>query len=161
MVAINKMRPEQVGLKTILSSYLDHEQDVILRRTKYDLEKAKKRQHIVLGLIKGLSILNDVIKTIRASNDKKEAKSNLVKQFRFTDNQAEAIVSLPLYRLSNTDVNALEAEDKELSAKIDRFNDIINNQSSLYQVIKDQLLAVQKEFPAKRLSKIEAKVEKN
>ncbi|KRN03695.1 DNA topoisomerase IV subunit A [Holzapfeliella floricola] len=160
MVAINKMRPEQVGLKTILSSYLDHEQDVILRRTKYDLEKAKKRQHIVLGLIKGLSILNDVIKTIRASNDKKEAKSNLVKQFRFTDNQAEAIVSLPLYRLSNTDVNALEAEDKELSAKIDRFNDIINNQSSLYQVIKDQLLAVQKEFPAKRLSKIEAKVEK-
>ena len=96
MVAINNKRPEHVGLKTILEAYLEHQREVTTRRTKFDLEKAKAREHIVKGLIKALSILDDVIKTIRASKNKSDAKKNLVSEFSFTEAQAEAILSLQL-----------------------------------------------------------------
>ena len=108
MVAIDRMTPVQVGLKRILSSYLTHKKDVVTKRTEFDLKKAKQRLEIVEGLIHALDILDQVIKTIRSSKDKKDAKNNLIAKYEFTPNQAEAIVSLQLYRLTNTDVNQLK-----------------------------------------------------
>lgn len=158
MVAINHMTPEQVGLKTILSAYLEHKKDVVLKRTAFDLNKAQKRQHIVEGLIKALSILDEVIRTIRASSDKKNAKDNLVTAYDFTEAQAEAIVSLQLYRLTNTDVNALRAEHKELADKILGLQQIINDQATLNRVITDELVAVKKEYGNPRRSAIQREV---
>ena len=114
MVAISDMQPKQVGLLEILHAYLKHQEEVVTRRTQYSLQKAQDRLHIVAGLVKALSILDQVISTIRASKNKKDAKTNLVAQYDFTEAQAEAIVSLQLYRLTNTDVTALEAEAAEL-----------------------------------------------
>lgn len=158
MVAIDKMRPVQVGLKQILSSYLDHKKDVVVKRTQFDLRKAQKRQHIVEGLIKALSILDDVIKLIRASSDKKSAKENLIKQYEFTEVQAEAIVSLQLYRLTNTDVKALEKEHAELSETISRYDLILHNETELDKVVANELNDVKKKFGDDRRSTIENEV---
>lgn len=159
MVAINEMRPEQVGLVKILQAYLAHKKDVILKRTRYDLRKAEQRQHIVEGLIKVLSILDEVIKLIRGSKDKKDAKVNLIKQYEFTEAQAEAIVSLQLYRLTNTDVVALEQEHQELSTKITNFNLILSDPKTLDKLVVTELSAVKKQYGNPRRSEIKAEVE--
>ncbi|TGD22657.1 DNA topoisomerase IV subunit A [Companilactobacillus suantsaicola] len=159
MVAIADMRPQQVGLIKILKEYIKHQEDVVLRRSKFDMAKAKKRLHIVEGLIKALSILDKVIKTIRSSKNKSDAKSNLIKSYQFTDEQAEAIVSLQLYRLTNTDVTELQREDKELHEQIDQLNEIISNHTTLMNVIKQELTQVRDSYADKRRTKIEAKVE--
>ncbi len=117
MVAIDNMRPQQVGLKRILESYIKHRREVIEKRSRFELQKAQKRQHIVDGLIKALSILDEVIATIRGSKDKKDAKNNLVVQHGFTEEQA-AIVNLQLYRLTNTDITQLQAEAKNLQKRL-------------------------------------------
>ena len=158
MVAIDHMRPLQVGLLTILQSYLEHKEDVVLKRTKFDLRKAKKRQHIVEGLIKALSILDQVIKTIRASSDKGSAKKNLIAEYEFTEAQAEAIVSLQLYRLTNTDVVALEKEHAELTAEINKLELIIKDPIARQKVMVKELLEVKKEYGNPRRSQIEAEV---
>ncbi|MQS51692.1 DNA topoisomerase IV subunit A [Companilactobacillus mishanensis] len=158
MVAIADMRPQQVGLVQMLTEYVHHQEEVVLRRSKFDLDKAKKRLHIVEGLIKALSILDKVIKTIRASKNKSDAKNNLVKEYKFTEPQAEAIVSLQLYRLTNTDVTELEKEDKELKDQIEKLNKIINNHDTLMNVIKKELQEVHDTYGDKRRTKIEAKV---
>lgn len=159
MVAIADMRPQQVGLVQILKEYIEHQKDVVLRRSQFDLTKAKKRLHIVEGLIKALSILDKVIKTIRGSKNKSDAKNNLVKEYKFTEEQAEAIVSLQLYRLTNTDVTDLEKEDKELKNQISSLDKIINDHTTLMSVIKKELLEVRNTYSDKRRTKIEAKVE--
>lgn len=117
MVAIDHMRPKHVGLKQILTSYLEHQRAVTTKRTEFDLNKAKQREHIVIGLIKALSILDQVIKVIRASKNRKDATKNLVQQFDFTEKQADAIVALQLYRLTNTDVTELENEAATLKKR--------------------------------------------
>lgn len=127
MVAINNKRPESVGLKDILSAYIEHQRDVTIKRTKFDLNKAQEREHIVDGLIKALSILDQVIKTIRSSQNKRDAKQNLITKYNFSDKQAEAIVSLQLYRLTNTDVTALQKEAKELEKQIANFQKILSD----------------------------------
>ncbi|WP_334332508.1 DNA topoisomerase IV subunit A [Companilactobacillus sp. HBUAS59544] len=159
MVAIADMRPQQVGLIKILKEYIKHQEDVVLRRSKFDMAKAKKRLHIVEGLIKALSILDKVIKTIRSSKNKSDAKSNLIKSYQFSDEQAEAIVSLQLYRLTNTDVTELQQEDKELHEQIDQLNEIISDHATLMSVIKKELTQVRDSYADKRRTKIEAKVE--
>ncbi|MDN2452256.1 DNA topoisomerase IV subunit A [Lactobacillus sp. UCMA15818] len=159
MVAINNRRPENVGLKQILTAYLEHQRTVTTRRTQFELKKAREREHIVAGLIKALSILDDVIKTIRASNNKKDAKANLVIQYSFTEAQAEAIVSLQLYRLTNTDVTALQAEAKELTDKIRQFELILANPKELDKVIKKEILAIDKKYTSERKTVIQDKVE--
>ncbi len=159
MVAIADMRPQQVGLIQILQEYIKHQQDVVLRRSQFDLAKAKKRLHIVEGLIKALSILDKVIATIRGSKNKSDAKNNLVKEYKFTEEQAEAIVSLQLYRLTNTDVTELEKEDKALKTQITSLNKIIDDHPTLMNVIKKELLEVRKNYADNRRTKIEAKVE--
>ena len=110
MVAIDARRPMQVGLKKILDSYIAHQKEVITKKTQFDLNKAQDRLHIVDGLMKALSILDEVIALIRNSNDKKDAKEKLVETYDFTMTQAEAIVSLQLYRLTNTDITILQEE---------------------------------------------------
>src|SRR5699024_2955893 len=159
MVAIDRMRPQQVGLKHIITSYIKHRRDVILKRSRFELDKAKKRQHIVEGLMKALSILDQVIATIRASKDKKDAKNNLVIQHQFTQEQAEAIVNLQLYRLTNTDITELRKEAKELAATISQLEEILNNESELLKVIKDELRQIKKKYASKRLTKIEDEIE--
>lgn len=159
MVAIADMRPQQVGLVQILQEYIKHQQDVVLRRSQFDLAKAKKRLHIVEGLIKALSILDKVIATIRGSKNKSDAKNNLVKEYKFTEEQAEAIVSLQLYRLTNTDVTELEKEDKGLKAQITSLSKIIDDHTTLMNVIKKELLEVRKNYADNRRTKIEAKIE--
>lgn len=159
MVAIHKKRPMLMGLNDLLEAYIDHQKEVVTRRTKYDYDKAIKRKHIVEGLIKALSILDEVIETIRASKDKKDAKNNLEQQFEFTEAQAEAIVSLQLYRLTNTDVTALQKEAAELDAKVTQLEAILTSDTKLLSVIKKELKAIKKQYENSRLSVIEREIE--
>ena len=159
MVAIYHQRPEHVGLKTIVTAYLEHQRDVITRRTQFNLKKAADRQHIVQGLIKAMSILDQVIKTIRGSKDKKDAKQNLVTQFDFTEPQAEAIVTMQLYRLTNTDVTQLEKEAAELADAIASYHKILAEPKELDKVLRKELKAVQKAYPTKRLTEIQDEIQ--
>lgn len=160
MVAIDQMRPQWVGLKHFLTAYLEFQKEVITRRTKFQLNRANKRLHIVEGLIKALSILDQVIKTIRASKNRRDAKQNLIDQYDFTDDQAEAIVTLQLYRLTNTDVTDLENEQKHLNNLISGYHKILNQPAELNAVLRKEMLAVKKEFASPRKTKIEAHVQK-
>lgn len=159
MVAIYHQRPEHVGLKTILTAYLEHQRDVVTRRTQFNLQKAMDRQHIVQGLIKAMSILDQVIKTIRGSKDKKDAKQNLVSQFDFSEIQAEAIVTMQLYRLTNTDVTQLEKESAELAKAIATYQLILAEPKELDKVLRRELKAVQKAYPTSRLTKIQNEIQ--
>ena len=154
MVAIDHMTPMQVGLKHILSSYLEHEKEVVTKRTKYDLNKAEERLEIIQGLIHAMDILDQVIKVIRSSKNKAEAKKNLSNEFEFSARQAEAIVSLQLYRLTNTDVDALVKEQTELSDKIARFKELLSNNKTLEKEIVKELSLVKKEFGNPRRTEI-------
>lgn len=158
MVAIAHMRPQQLGLLPILRAYLQHQQDVVLRRTKFDLDKAQQRLHIVDGLINALSILDQVIQTIRVSKNKSSAIKNLMTQHDFSQAQATAIVALQLYRLTNTDVTQLQKEQTQLQKAIDSYQKIIADPKQLLRVIKKELAAIKKEFATPRLTKIEAEV---
>ncbi|WP_077617941.1 DNA topoisomerase IV subunit A [Bacillus sinesaloumensis] len=159
MVAILDRRPVLMTLPKILDAYINHQKEVITNRSQFELEKARDRQHVVEGLIKALSILDEVIATIRASNDKKDAKNNLITKFGFTEPQAEAIVSLQLYRLTNTDITALQQEFDELNQKINELVEILQNESKLLQVIKTDLKRVKKTYADSRRSKIEDEIE--
>ncbi|MBY0090927.1 DNA topoisomerase IV subunit A [Priestia aryabhattai] len=159
MVAIAKKRPKLMSLANILDAYIDHQREVVTNRSKYELQKAREREHIVAGLIKALSILDEVIATIRASKDKRDAKNNLITKYEFTEPQAEAIVSLQLYRLTNTDITALQAEAEELGAKINELEEILHSEKKLFNVIKKELRRVKKQYSTERRSKIEAEIE--
>lgn len=159
MVAIDEMRPQQVGLKHILESYIKHRREVIEKRSRFELQKAQRRQHIVDGLMKALSILDEVIATIRGSKDKKDAKNNLVVQHGFTEEQSEAIVNLQLYRLTNTDITQLQAEAKELADTIAHLTMILNEDAELLKVIKKELKEIKKKYPSERMTEIEAEIE--
>ncbi|MGG5254219.1 DNA topoisomerase IV subunit A [Neobacillus sp. SM06] len=159
MVAIHNRRPKLMGLRELLDAYIEHQKEVVTRRSEFELTKAKERQHIVEGLMKALSILDEVIATIRASKDKRDAKDNLIAQYRFTEPQAEAIVSLQLYRLTNTDITALRMEAEELAKKIDELTAILESERKLFSVIKKELKDVKKRFEDARRSKIEAEIE--
>ncbi|MBW9234770.1 DNA gyrase subunit A, partial [Leptospira santarosai] len=155
MIAIHNRRPTMMTLPLLLDAYIEHQKDVVTRRSAYDLQKAKDRIHIVEGLMKALSILDEVIKTIRASQDKRDAKNNLIRAFAFTEAQAEAIVSLQLYRLTNTDITDLRNEEAELQKTISELMAILNNESKLTKVIQKELQAIRKQFSEPRRSVIE------
>ncbi|PTK85970.1 DNA topoisomerase IV subunit A [Staphylococcus haemolyticus] len=158
MVAISDGRPKLMGIRQIIDSYLNHQIEVVANRTKYDLDHSEKRMHIVEGLMKALSILDEVITLIRNSKNKKDAKDNLVAEFEFTEAQAEAIVMLQLYRLTNTDIVALENEHNELANLIKEYRHILDNHDALLQVIKSELTDIRKRFKSERLSSIEAEI---
>ena len=150
MIAIVNRRPRLLGIMDILDAHLVHYKEVVLKRTAFDLAHAKKRLHIVEGLIKAISILDEVIRVIRASKNKSDAKDNLVKEFGFTPEQAEAIVILQLYRLTNTDVTTLEEELHNLNIIISALSRIINEEEELKRVMKDELRAIKKEYATAR-----------
>ncbi|XJZ28940.1 DNA topoisomerase IV subunit A [Bacillota bacterium Lsc_1132] len=159
MVAIHNKRPKLMGLRELLDAYIQHQKEVVTRRSQFELNKAKERQHIVEGLMKALSILDEVIATIRASKDKRDAKDNLMAKYSFTEQQSEAIVSLQLYRLTNTDITALRSEAEELAKKINELTAILESEKKLIAVIKKELKDVKKRFEDTRRSKIEAEIE--
>ena len=155
MVAIDNFTPRQVGIVPILSSYIAHRREVILARSRFDKEKAEKRLHIVEGLIRVISILDEVIALIRASENKADAKENLKVSYDFTEEQAEAIVTLQLYRLTNTDVVILQEEEAELREKIAMLAAIIGDERTMYNLMKKELREVKKKFATQRLSSLE------
>ena len=155
MVAIDNFTPRQVGIVPILSSYIAHRREVILARSRFDKEKAEKRLHIVEGLIRVISILDEVIALIRASENKADAKENLKVSYDFTEEQAEAIVTLQLYRLTNTDVVVLQEEAAELREKIAMLAAIIGDERTMYNLMKKELREVKKKFATPRLSSLE------
>ena len=155
MVAIDNFTPRQVGIVPILSSYIAHRREVILARSRFDKEKAEKRLHIVEGLIRVISILDEVIALIRASENKADAKENLKISYDFTEEQAEAIVTLQLYRLTNTDVVVLQEEEAELRETIAMLAAIIGDERTMYNLMKKELREVKKKFATPRLSTLE------
>ena len=158
MIAIDHRRPKLLGILNILDSYILHQREVVTKRTKFDLEHAKARLHIVEGLIKCLSILDEVIRVIRASKNKMDAKDNLVKEFDFTEIQAEAIVTLQLYKLTNTDVTLLEEELKNLEKVVSGLEAILADEDKLKSVMKDELRKVKKEYATPRKTDIKKEV---
>ena len=139
MVVIHNRRPVRLGVLAILDAYIDHQREVFTNKTQYDLAKSSKRLHIVEGLIKMVSIVDQVVATIRASKNKADSKVNLIDKFGFTEEQAEAIVTMQLYRLSNTDVVALENEQIELNQNIAFYNKVLGSEKELLKVIKKDL----------------------
>ena len=160
MVGINNKRPELMGLLTIFDSYIYHQKEVVTNRSNFELRKAQKRLHIVEGIIRLVDILDAVIALIRASKGKTDAKDRLIKKYAFTEEQAEAIVTLQLYRLSNTDLNALIKEQDSLKEWIAVLNDILHNEDTLKKVIKKELREVAKAVKSPRRSLIEEEIER-
>ncbi|WP_019322905.1 DNA topoisomerase IV subunit A [Streptococcus mutans] len=159
MVAIDNYMPRQVGIIPMLTSYIAHRKDIIVARSKFDKEKAEKRLHIVEGLIRVISILDEVIALIRASENKADAKENLKISYDFSEEQAEAIVTLQLYRLTNTDIVTLENEEAELRERITTLNAIIGDERTMYNVMKRELREVKKKFGNPRLSELQAETQ--
>ena len=158
MISIVNRAPKQLGLREILDAYIAHQKIVITRRTRFDLEHAKARLHIVEGLIRCLSILDEVIKAIRASKNKTDAKENLIKLFAFTEVQAEAIITLQLYRLTNTDVSLLEEEMKNLNIMVNGLQKILDDENVLKNVMKEELKKVKKEYALARKTDIKEEI---
>ena len=158
MVAIVNRRPMTLGIMEILDAYIKHQKEVITKRTEYDLRFAKDRLHIVLGLIKMISVLDAVIATIRKSENRANAIENLIKEFNFTEKQANAIVSLQLYRLTNTDVVLLEEEQNNLLKSIALLESILSDEDTLKSVMKDELRKVKKEYATERKTEIKADI---
>ncbi|WP_017549022.1 DNA topoisomerase IV subunit A [Salinicoccus carnicancri] len=159
MVAISDRAPKLLGLKEILEAYVRHQKEVVRNRSEYELEEAEKRMHIIEGLMKALSILDEVIRVIRESENKRNAKDNLVEAFGFTEVQAEAIVMLQLYRLTNTDIVELETEHNELEYTINQLREILGNEKKLLSVIKKELKEIRKKYSSPRLSVIEDEIQ--
>ena len=159
MIAIVNRRPMQLGLIPILDAYIDHQRDVVTKRSRYDLDHAKNRYHIVEGLIKAISILDEVIKTIRASKNKADAIQNLINKYDFTEPQATEIVMLQLYRLTNTDIIVLQEEKNNLEKIMAMLEEILGSPEKLNYVIKEELKKIKKEYGTPRKTLIVDSVE--
>ena len=159
MVAIDHYTPRQVGLIQMLTSYIAHRKDIIVARSKFDKAKSEKRLHIVEGLIRVISILDEVIALIRASENKADAKENLKVSYDFSEEQAEAIVTLQLYRLTNTDIVTLQEEEADLRQQITVLEAIIADERTMYNVMKRELREVKKKFATPRLTELQAQAE--
>ena len=158
MVAIVNRRPKYVGILDILDAFIEHQKEVVTRRTKFDLDNAKNRLHILEGLVKAISILDEVIKVIRASKNKSDAIENLVKEFKFSELQAKAIVELQLYRLTNTDIKELEEEMEKLKQNIAVWEQILSNEDALKHVMIKELKLIKKEYASDRRTTIKDEI---
>ncbi|WP_336771923.1 DNA topoisomerase IV subunit A [Paenibacillus sp. MMO-58] len=159
MVAIVNKAPQQLGIKQILSAYIDHQKEVVTHRTQYELEKAEERAHVVEGLVKALNILDEVIATIKASKNRADAQNNLVAKYGFSERQADAILTLQLYRLTNLEITSLEKELKETQKKIAYLRSILESEKKLLGVIKDELTEIREKYGIDRRSSIRGEVE--
>ncbi|MBC2173557.1 DNA topoisomerase IV subunit A [Listeria booriae] len=158
MVAIFNKRPQLMGVISMLDAYIAHQKEIITRRSEYDIRRAKSRQHIIDGLMKALSILDEVIRIIRGSKDKRDAKLNLQTNYDFSEKQAEAIVSLQLYRLTNTDITQLQQEAEELAKLIAELEAILGDEANLVQCLKEELQGIKKAYKTPRLTSIENEI---
>lgn len=159
MVAIVNKTPKQLGLKELLEAYIDHQKEVVTHRTQYDLEKAEDKAHVLEGLVKALNILDEVIETIKKSKNRQDAQNNLMELYGFTERQADAILTLQLYRLTNLEIHALEKELKEVQKTITTLRSILDNPRKLLKVIKDELLEIRDKYGIDRRSEIRNEVE--
>ncbi|MGO4542432.1 DNA gyrase subunit A [Paenibacillus sp. 2TAB19] len=159
MVAIVNKTPQQLGIKQMLDAYIAHQKEVVTYRTKYELEKAEDRAHVVEGLVKALNLLDEVIATIKASKNRANAQENLVAKFGFTERQADAILTLQLYRLTNLEITSLEKELKEAQKKIAYLRSILDSEKKLIGVIKDELIEIRDKYGIDRRSDIRGEVE--
>ena len=158
VIAIVNRRPKQLGIVEVLDAYIAHQKEFVIRRTKFHLAHAKERLHIVEGLIKCLSILDEVIKVIRSSSNKGDARNNLVEKFDFSEAQAEAIITLQLYRLTNTDVKLLQEELEKLNILIKGLEKILNDEEELKDVMKKELRKIRNEYATPRKTDIRAEI---
>ncbi|WP_368486604.1 DNA topoisomerase IV subunit A [Spiroplasma sp. DGKH1] len=159
VVAIANKQPKLLGLKELIDYYITHQKEVITNRSKFELAKAQKRAEIVEGLIKAVSILDEIIAIIRHSKDRTDAINNLCAKFKFTQVQAEAIVQLRLYRLTSTDILQLQKEQQELANLIKNLQAILAEETKLLAVIVEQLELIKNKFPSPRKSVIENDIE--
>ncbi|SEM78234.1 DNA gyrase subunit A [Paenibacillus sp. OV219] len=159
MVAIVNKTPKQLGLKEMLSAYIAHQREVVTHRSQYELEKAEDRAHVLEGLAKALNLLDEVIATIKASKNRQDAQNNLVAKFTFTERQADAILTLQLYRLTNLEITSIEKELKEIQKKIAYLNSILGSDKKLTGVIREELLEIREKFGIDRRSDIQGEIE--
>jgi len=159
MVAIVNKAPRQLGVKAMLAAYIAHQREVVTHRTQYELEKAEDRAHVLEGLVKALNLLDAVIETIKASKNRQDAQNNLVAKFEFSERQADAILTLQLYRLTNLEINSLQKEHADTMKKINQLRTILNNPKKLLGVIKDELGEIRGKFGIDRRSVIQGEVE--
>ncbi len=159
MVAISQQMPKLMSLREILDAYIEHQQDVVLRRSAYDLNRAEKRLHLVEGLIKAVDILDEVIATIRAAHDRAEAHQHLMAKFQFTDEQAKEILDLRLHRLTGLQLLQLQEEQKSLTAEIKKLKKVLKSRSVLMETIKTEMIEIRDAYKSKRRTKIGAKEE--
>ncbi|WP_199614851.1 DNA gyrase subunit A [Paenibacillus alkalitolerans] len=159
MVAIVNKTPRQLGLKDMLVAYVEHQKDVVTRRSRYELEKAEDRAHVLEGLAKALSILDEVVATIRRSKNRQDAQNNLMSEFGFTERQADSILTLQLYRLTNLEITSIEKELKDVQKLISYLKGILGSERKLFAVIKDELSEIRGRFGLDRRSEIQDEVE--
>ena len=158
MIGIVNRRPKLLGLLDMLDAYIDHKREVTIKKNEFDLAHAEARMHIVEGLIKAISILDEVIAVIRSSKNKADSEANLVSKFGFTEKQAKAIVELQLYRLSNTDITDLETEMKNLGIIINTLRGILNDEEKLKAYMKDELRKIRNEYGTDRKTEIRSEI---
>jgi topoisomerase-4 subunit A len=159
MVAIVNKTPRQLGIKDILAAYIEHQKEVVTFRTRYELEKAEDRAHVLEGLVKALNILDDVIATIKASKNRLDAQKNLVSTYGFSERQADAILILQLYRLTNLEITSLEKELKEVNKTIAYLKSILGSLGKLLSVIKEEISEIREKYGVDRRSEIQGEIE--
>lgn len=154
LVAIADGRPQQLGLKEILGYYIQHQKDVVTRRVKYDLDKAKAREHILEGLMIAINNIDRVIEIIRGSKNPSVARKNLMKEFKLTETQAQAILDMRLQRLTNLEIITLEREYKEVKKTIEKLEAILGSEKLLIKLIKKELLEIKEKYSTPRKTEI-------
>lgn len=159
MIAIVDKAPVQMSLQASIDAFIAHRRDVVLKRSKFEYDQKSKRDHIVDGLIRAVSIMDEIIHIIRKSKNKTDAKNNLITQFNFTDTQAEAIVTMRLYRLTNTDVKELKAEHSRLKKEMKTLHEILTQEAALSNVIIEELKEINERIHTPRLSEIQDQIE--
>lgn len=159
MVAIVNKTPKQLGLRELLEAYIEHQKEVVTYRTQYDLDRALDREQVLEGLVKALNILDEVIATIKASKNRLDAQNNLVSKFDFTERQADAILTLQLYRLTNLEITTLEKELKETQKTVEYLQGVLGSVRKLLNVIKSEMTAIRDKYGIARRSEIQGEVE--
>lgn len=156
LALVDGIQPRILNLKTILEEFIKHRRDVVRRRTEFDLEKARDRAHILEGLKSAIDKIDQVIKTIRASKDKEEAKINLIKKFKFTDRQATAILEMKLQQLANLESQKIEDESKEKKLLIKELESILASEAKISKIIKTETLEIKEKYADPRRTQIVA-----
>jgi DNA gyrase subunit A len=156
MLAIDKGRPKVMSLKQLLQCFIDHRFEVITRRTEFELAKAKARAHILEGLLIAIDNMDDVVKIIRDSQNRDEARERLIERFKLSELQANAILDMRLYQLTGLEREKLEAEYKEIMGRIEYLEGLLADSEKIYQVIKEDLRNVQKTYGSERRTELTA-----